>query len=194
VGVENVYQYEPNTVGNCTNPSGCVGLISSGTSEKESAFLDATLTGDNAFYLTAAPILPQDQDTAFDIYDARVCTEASPCIAPTPPPKAPCEETEACRGGSTTTPTFQPPPSSTFSGPGNTLHPVPKAATLPEKSTKAALTNAQKLTLALKSCRKLPKKTHAQKVKRARCEAQAKKKYGTKKAKHSSKRTYGRAR
>ena len=48
------------------------------------------------------------------------------------------------------------------------------------------------LAKALASCRKLPHKTKAQKKKRATCEAQAKKKYGAKKAgkkaKHSSRR------
>ena len=50
VGVENVYQYEPKGVGGCVK-EGCVGLISSGTSAHESAFLDASETGDEAFFI-----------------------------------------------------------------------------------------------------------------------------------------------
>ena len=182
VGVENVYEYKPNEVAECANPLGCVGLISSGTSEKESAFLDASATGEDVFFLTAAPLLPQDEDGSYDVYDARVCGESGCLPTPTKPP-APCASIAECRGPSSSPPTFAPAPS--FSGPGNTLHKVPSGETLPIKVTKRPLTNAQKLALALKSCRKLAHKTRAQKKKRAKCEAVAKRKYGAKKAKHA---------
>ena len=40
---EDVHEYEPSGVGSCQSPSGgCVSLISSGSSAKESAFLEAT--------------------------------------------------------------------------------------------------------------------------------------------------------
>ena len=42
VGVENVYEYEPPDTGGCTSASACVALISSGTSQAESVFLEAT--------------------------------------------------------------------------------------------------------------------------------------------------------
>jgi hypothetical protein len=80
VGVENAYEYEPSGVGSCQSPSGgCVSLLSSGSSSRESAFLEATPNGSDVFFLTAAQLVPQDTDTAFDIYDARVCTRQSPC-------------------------------------------------------------------------------------------------------------------
>src|SRR5262249_9169508 len=80
---ENVYQYEPNGLGNCqSSTGGCIALLSSGTSVNESAFLEATSDGSNVFFVTAAQLLPQDTDTAFDIYDARECTPESPCLAP----------------------------------------------------------------------------------------------------------------
>jgi hypothetical protein len=181
VGVENVYEYEPNGVPSCTNASGCVGLISSGTSSRESAFMDASVSGNDAFFLTAAPLLPQDQDASFDVYDARVCSAASPCLPPVPPPGEPCSNASTCKEGTVLPPTFQPPLSSDLSSPGNPAPAVPKVVTLPTKVKK--LTTAQKLAKALKACRKLPHKSKAQKKKRAACEAQARRKYKVKTAK-----------
>jgi hypothetical protein len=183
VGVENVYEYQPSEAGACKTPSGCVSLISSGTSAKESAFLDASANGNDVYFLTAAKLLPQDEDPSFDVYDARVCGESGCQPLPEPAP-TPCASIPSCRGGSSPAPTFLPAP--TFSGPGNIPHKVGGGETLPSKVTKRPLTNAQKLALALKSCRKLAHKTGAQKKKRAKCEAQAKKKYGPKKAKHAA--------
>ena len=75
MGVENVYEYEPAGVGGCGGSSGgCVALISSGTSHKESAFLEATPSGNDVFFLTAAQLAPAGHRRRFDIYDARECT------------------------------------------------------------------------------------------------------------------------
>jgi hypothetical protein len=79
-GLMDVYEYEPPGVGSCTasSPSyspdsaGCVSLISSGSSNEESAFLDASETGDDVFFLTAGRLTAKDTDSALDIYDARV--------------------------------------------------------------------------------------------------------------------------
>jgi hypothetical protein len=77
-----VYQYEPTGLGSCTassnsssesrSGSGCVGLISSGTGEKESVFLDAGLSGDDVFFLSTAKLSALDEDAVYDVYDARV--------------------------------------------------------------------------------------------------------------------------
>ena len=54
---EDVYEYEPAGVGSCESPTGgCVSLISSGSSGKESAFLEATPSGNDVFFLTAAQL------------------------------------------------------------------------------------------------------------------------------------------
>lgn len=79
-GTEDVYEFEPPGVGGCTEASpafaprngGCLGLISSGTSKEESAFMDASETGDDVFFLTAARLTGKDVDGAYDLYDARV--------------------------------------------------------------------------------------------------------------------------
>jgi DNA-binding beta-propeller fold protein YncE len=176
-GKEDVYQFEPGGVGDCKDTSGCVALLSSGISPQESAFLDASPTGNDVFFVTAAQLISTDVDKSFDVYDARVCTESSPCLKPPPPPPPPCASEASCRPPAPGAPGFEAPPSATFSGPGNvakqeTLAVTPKAKSKP-------LTKAQKLAKALKSCRK--KFKHA-KTKRVACEKQARKKYGTKKA------------
>jgi hypothetical protein len=175
---EDVYEYEPSGVGSCESPSGgCVSLISAGNSSKESVFLEATPSGDDVFFLTAAQLLPQDTDTAFDIYDARVCTQESPCLTPPIPEPPGCTGADACRPAE---PAQLAPvgPSGTAisSGPGNVKQ--PNGAVLPLKTSKPKpepLTRAQKRLSALKACKKLKSKK-----KRAKCEAQARKKYGAK--------------
>jgi DNA-binding beta-propeller fold protein YncE len=184
VGVENVYEYEPKGVGGCEG-EGCVGLISSGTSSHESAFLDASESGDEVFFATAGRLVATDQDTNYDVYDARVCSESSPCLKYEVSKSTPCEGLSgesSCRGGEASHEAFGPPPASaTFSGPGNTTH-LQGGSTqvLPKKTVK--LTRAQKLRRALKACRKKhnKKKRHA-------CERRARKKYGPK-HKHATKK------
>jgi hypothetical protein len=178
VGVTDVYEYEPGGVGSCA-ATACVSLLSSGTFERESAFLDASVSGDDVFFLTAQRLISTDLDEAADVYDARVCTAASPCIVPPPPPAAPCGSEEACRGGgASSVPAFGSVTSEALRPPS-----VSQVRTLPSKEeaapTKKAkpLTRAQKLKRALASCRK--KHKHA-KAKRHACERQARHKYGSK--------------
>jgi hypothetical protein len=120
-GKQDVYEFERAGTGSCSvdSPSysaassGCQYLISSGTSDDASYFVDASSDARDAFVATRERLVPQlDQDTAFDIYDAR--------IGGSPPAEipAPCEG-EACLGEGT-----HPSPSSaagtpTFAGPGN---------------------------------------------------------------------------
>jgi DNA-binding beta-propeller fold protein YncE len=177
VGVENVYQYEPQGVGGCEK-EGCVGLISSGTSGHESAFLDASEDGDDVYFITAERLVATDLDTNYDVYDARVCSASSPCLTYEVSKTTPCEGlsgANSCRSGETTHESPPPAPSSTFKGPGNstTTQIVPSEKVLPKKTVK--LTRAQKLKRALAACRK-----KHDKHKRAACERQARKKYGAK--------------
>ena len=119
---ENVYEYEPTGVGSCESATGgCVALLTPASSERESAFIEATPSGSNVFFITGSQLLPQDTDTAADIYDARTCTESSPCQSIPTPLSGGCGETETCRpaqpqqsipGG--------PAGSATLTGPGNT--------------------------------------------------------------------------
>ena len=176
-GTEAVYEYEPAGVGTCTQQPGCVSLISSGTSIQESTFLDASENGNDAFFLTSQPLTSSDQDTNAHIYDAHVCTEASPCSTVENESKRSCETASSCNPTSPTPPpTTSPPPSATFVGPG-----VPASSGVlgtkagqPPKPKPKALTRAQRLMLALKNCHKDKSKT-----KRKRCEREARARYGT---------------
>ncbi len=122
-GVEDVYEYEPAGVGGCHQSGGCIGLISSGLSSEESAFLDASESGDDAFFLTAAELVPQDYDNAYDVYDAHVCSASVPCVsAPVSPPE--CTTADSCRAAVSPQPAiYGAPASATFSGAGNVTQP-----------------------------------------------------------------------
>jgi WD40-like Beta Propeller Repeat len=164
-GTEDVYEYEP-AVGpdggpggtevspaqappndSCATGSstysarsgGCIGLISSGTSGEESAFLDASENGDDVFFLTAAKLVPQDTETNLSLYDAHVCgAEGVPC--PPPPSATPptCTNSDSCRAAPSPQPgIFSAPPSATFSGVGNvTLEVAPPPKKVTKKTVK----------------------------------------------------------
>jgi hypothetical protein len=174
---EKVYEYEPKGEGGCqveNTQGGCVALISSGTSDHESAFVDASESGNDVFFLTNAKLSSSDVDTSFDIYDARVCDApgAEACVSSGSAPPPACSG-EACKPPASSQPVYGPPSSSTFSGSGN----IVQQAVLGSKSAQKAKapTRAQKLAAALKKCRKLK-----QKKKRQACIRQARKKYGAK--------------
>jgi hypothetical protein len=174
-GKEAVYEYEPSGLGSCQSGSGgCVSLISSGTSARESAFLEATRNGNDVFFLTAAQLLPQDTDTAFDIYDARVCTESLPCLNRPAPASPACGEASACRPAPPAQPALLGPAGSAIViGEGNQARrpqqqpPGTKVQARPQR-----LTRAQKLMIALKACAKIVRHE------RKRCERRARAKYG----------------
>ncbi len=184
-GTWDVYEYEPVGVPagghGCTAQSatfsersdGCVGLISSSAASRESAFVDASESGQDVFFLTTAKLSPQDFDDAVDVYDAHECTEASPCL-PTPaaqPP--PCETEASCRAAPSPQPSiFGAPASATFSGAGNVLSPPAGSAV---KAKAKPLTRAQKLAAALRACGK-----KRDKGKRVACERAARKRYAVK--------------
>jgi DNA-binding beta-propeller fold protein YncE len=181
-GVEDVYQYEPPGVGGCTesNPTfgkasaGCVGLVSSGTSSEESAFLDASESGDDVFFLTASKLAPADVDGANDVYDAHVCGAESSCPSPPSPPPPACEG-DACQSP-VPAPDDPTPGSLTFEGPGNLTFAAPPVAQPKAKPP----TRAQKLARALRACRKKPTR------KRLACERHARRAYGPLRAKKSN--------
>jgi hypothetical protein len=176
-GQWDVYQYEPAKIGFCTEegetfemkPNGCVNLISSGQSNQESAFLGASESGGDVFILTAASLSSQDTDEQLDVYDAHECS-LSPCIAPpTASTTAACTTGETCRPGSFTKQLLGAPATTTLSGLGNITPAKPRP-----------MTRAQKLAKALRACHK-----YRRRVKRSACERQARKKYGSRKAKKS---------
>jgi hypothetical protein len=117
-GISDVYEWEPNGVGSCQRPGGCIFLISSGRSSNDSLFVNATPSGDDAFFVTREKLLPRDKDDLIDLYDAR---------APHAPGEAvgfPENVTPPCTAETCKAPLSSPPPalgteSRNFSGPGN---------------------------------------------------------------------------
>jgi len=149
-------------------PAGCVGLISGGEAGTESAFLDASESGGEVFFMTTARLSPRDTDDSYDVYDAHECTVLSPCLVEGPVLPPACDNEASCRPAPTPQPeVYGAPASATFSGPGNITEPEAKKTT-----TTTALTSAQKLAKALKACRA----KHAR-AKRVACERQARRRY-----------------
>ncbi len=177
-GTTDVYEFEPAGAGSCTSAGptftpgsgGCVGLISSGVSAEESTFLDASESGDDVFFVTQEKLVPQDVDTAVDVYDAHVCSSGWPCASPQGSVPE-CTTTDACRAAPLQQPSiFGASASATFSGAGNV---VPMSTSVVKPKTKP-LTRAQKLNKALKTCKK------DRPAKRKTCAKQARKAYGAK--------------
>jgi hypothetical protein len=112
--------------------AGCLGLISAGTGAGPSTFIDASASGDDAFFITLDRLVPQDFDNSFDMYDAHVCNTSVACstLAAAQPP--PCTSSDGCRSAPLPQPgVFGAPPSATFSGAGNLLSPSKPAKAMP---------------------------------------------------------------
>ena len=188
---EDVYQYEPPSVGSCSSESpnftassaGCVDLISSGASSQESAFLDASASAGDVFFLTSAKLVLADHDAAIDVYDAHQCSPASPCPPAQDASPPPCDTGDSCKPAATPQPEiFGAPASALFSGAGNLPAPAPKPPTKPKKPTRA-----EQLAKALKTChRRFP---HAKK-RRSACERKAQRRFGIKRAVKRSRTTH----
>lgn len=158
-----VYEYDTQT--------GEVHLISGGTCACDAHFVDASPDGSNIFFTTHERLVRADVDNSGDMYDARI---DGGIAGQNEPPPASCAG-EECQGPAPSAPAFSLPASSTFAGAGN----VPAESKAVVKGRAKPLTKAQKLSQALRVCKKQAKKRWAQ------CEARARKKY---KAKQSAKR------
>jgi len=216
---EDVYEYEPTGIpagplvcqtdspGFDSSAQGCLGLISSGTSSRESAFLDASETGgegsggeqlaqggSDVFFITAAPLVPQDTDSSFDVYDAHECTGSSPCVTP-PELQTPevCETTRSCRAPAPPAGALGQPASAPPGAPGNTSarqQVLPSKTETKPKTKPKPLRRAQKLAKALRACRSAHR--HAAK-RRASCERDARRRYGPVKHNNNAHRSRVRA-
>jgi hypothetical protein len=117
-----VYQYEATGTGDCAGVSkgkaiagsagGCVSLISSGAAPGPSAFLDASVSGDDVFFLSRGRLSVTDEDDVYDVYDARVNG-----VAAVRQPQGECAGQD-CRPFSAP-PAAPPSASEGFNGPGN---------------------------------------------------------------------------
>jgi len=135
---------------------GTLQLLSGTEAGGEAVFLDASASGNDAFFATRERLASSDTDELLDVYDARVDGGLPPPAAPTP-----CQGS-ACQGWPGPAPSFSTPMSSSFIGPGNPGAPP----------TVTRLTRKQLLSRALAKCRKLKRRR-----KRAGCVAAAKRRY-----------------
>ena len=85
---QDVYEWE----------NGNARLISTGTDNDKSLFVDASATGNDVFFVTRQQLVHQDGDGGFDLYDARVNGGF-----PVPSSTAPCSG-DSCRPGATPAP------------------------------------------------------------------------------------------
>jgi sugar lactone lactonase YvrE len=117
---QDVYEWEAHGTGSCHSEAqngGCLYLISSGKGTTGAYFADASANGDDVFFFTRDRLVNSDQDSFYDMYDARVgggLASQNGAGASSPP----CEG-EACKSGTSTPPATASPTTSLFSGPGN---------------------------------------------------------------------------
>jgi hypothetical protein len=149
---QDVYEWErsgtsvcPEEVGchTCTKTSGCVALISGGTSSEDSSFADASEDGGDVFFITRGQLVPGDTDQLTDLYDARVGGGI-------PQPAATACTGTGCQGLPAAQPIFATPASGTFEGIGN-LPPVAvsKSATSEQLAILSHFVRRRALTLTV---------------------------------------------
>ena len=131
-----VYEWREDGVHGCTLIQGCLSLITSGTGGFLNLMIGSTESADDVFFYTSSQLAPTDDDTAGDVYDARVDGGFPP------PPPAPVE----CEGDACSTPASPPndatPSSFTFQGTGNVV--AEPATPVKAKKTKAKTKKTKK--------------------------------------------------
>ncbi len=163
-GVSNVYEYD----------AGVLHLISTGASLEPSYFYDATPDGSDVFVMTAQVLPSGGPAGEYRVYDAR-----EDGGFPAPAARERCSGEEACRAPVVPLSGFVAPATTASLASQNLAPPPVKHEVKGVTVTVKPLTRAQKLTRALKACRKQhPHSKH----KRTVCEAQARRSYGPKKA------------
>ena len=162
---EKVYEYDPGGVGSCERAGGCIALISSSDADNEAAFLDASASGDDVFFVSAEPLARGDVDHEYDVYDAHVCDATAPCLPSPGTGKPPCGATEECRSGTYGTPSYE----AAASPAVNTVS-TSRDEVAGTKSSTPAKTAAQKLAEALKACRTSSRRSACEKRARAKYE------------------------
>ena len=150
-GVMDVYEWK----------DGQVHLISSGHGSDGSYFVDSANDGRDVFFTTSDQLVSQDTDVDPDIYDARV---GGGFPAAPAGPAAACVG-DSCQGQPSPPPALQDPGSASLSGMGDLPLPVVKRHVVKRVS------NAQRLSRALRACKKRSKRA------RKRCESQARKRF-----------------
>lgn len=126
-----VYEWRREGVDGCAAVEGCLALISGGRGGGYlTELVGATPSGRDVFFATHESLVPQDTDTAGDVYDARIGGGFPP------PPPAPVE----CEGDSCVAPFAAPseltPSSASFQGAGNVSAGPPVSGKTVKKTTR----------------------------------------------------------
>jgi hypothetical protein len=128
-GKLDVYEWERPGAGTCkASTTGCIYLLSGGTSSGHSYLADASANGNDVFVVTRAKLLSRDDNEMYDLYDVRV-GGSEPVSVPQ------CTGT-GCQGLPSAPPVFATPSSVTFEGAGNFAAPGPVVKTKPKPKPK----------------------------------------------------------
>jgi DNA-binding beta-propeller fold protein YncE len=128
-GKLDVYEWERPGSGTCkASTTGCIYLLSGGTSGSESYLADASTNGNDVFVVTRAKLLSRDDNELYDLYDVRV-GGSEPVSVPQ------CTGT-GCQGLPGAPPIFATPSSVTFEGSGNFAAPAPAMKLKPKPKSK----------------------------------------------------------
>ena len=168
-GLNDVYEWERDGAGSCTNSQGCIYLLTGGTGGEGSFLIDASASGDDVFFTTRAQLVAEDQNENIDVYDAHVGA-----IGPQAQPQ--CTGT-GCQGLPSAPPVFSTPSSVTYNGVGNFA---------PKVAAKATKERAKKKP-------KKKKRKKGKKSKKAKKSAKGDRRDGHGSRAHKSAATYGRS-
>jgi hypothetical protein len=150
-GRQNVYEYE----------HGQIYPISDVAGGFESFLLDTSASGGDVYFATSDQLLPEDTSNNVVVYDARI-DGGFPVAVAAPP----CTTAEACRVATAPAPSiYGPPPSATFSGPGNLVAPAPAIVPVKKKTVPKCKKGFAKNKKG--KCVKTKRKTKSKKAKKA---------------------------
>jgi hypothetical protein len=145
-----------------TISNGEVYFVSDGVNGLPATAVGLDGSGSDLFFRTAAELLPSVGDTQYGIYDARV-DGGFPLVS-----AAPGCEGQGCRRERSSAPAFESP--GTTSAPGVAVRPAVLRG--PPKAKPKVLSRAERLTRALRACRRGARR------RRAACERAARRRYG----------------
>jgi hypothetical protein len=142
------YEWRKQGIDGCAEAQGCLSLITAGQGGYRNELLGTDASGRDVFFTTHEKLLPQDQDTAGDIYDARIGGGFPP-----PPPKA-----VECEGDACSTPASAPasitPGSFSFVGPEGPGAPASVPASAGTKKCSKGQQLSKGRCVAVKRCPK----------------------------------------
>lgn len=147
-GLQNVYEWQRDGSGECEEATGCVYLLSSGI-EGEAYVGDASVSGNDVFFVARQKLVPEDGTEDTVLYDARVNG-----VRPVAPPE--CTGT-SCQGLPASPPVFATPASVTFEGVGNFTPATHTLETKKSNSQTCRRGRVRKHGKCVKQTRKRPK-------------------------------------